>query len=583
MLQNKKSTRKIIEYYQQALKIKQECHVEHSGHPEIARTLYQIGVTYIKLKEFKQGKSHIKKALEIWSVFYKDEPKSEIIDALCYLSDNIPLDLEELKETEERLRQILGKLTKPSGTTKKSEDLVQKIKKSLSKLSILKKNRIDKFLTLPSGTSSRQCSQQSEAVTQDSELITKKQTKKRLREESDSEGSSLKRSASEKADVVMVDDETDGTQDEMAMDASQHLGSPIPTESSQLSDSDQMEGLPKASTEARQLGWNCFDMAVGIINGTDGRKRIVEYALQHSGDEQFRRLLAPEIRHAAALTAIYMNSKIESEKQLSRRIVELFEIAKALRDPLEQAQVATCVVELSDKEESKLLELASNALPLSMHSEELRWLVNTYTDVHEQMKAAVAACNVAIGKTEGNYLSLFALDEYFSHQENKIAHKEAYKAFNIERTAIYTPAEQALDAYCYKQAIYAQYVRDYYGTNQWFAFQPNVSEPKAATSMVDVVAMMLNAVIVIYQGEGSASREIYRTADVGSSRVIEVQYNGHNHFWQRPQPGLLDEAPKAVIFSAAGTPPASSRLLEESLAVESRKESTKQRVTPSTI
>ena len=97
--------------------------------------------------------------------------------------------------------------------------------------------------------------------------------------------------------------------------------------------------------------------------------------------------------------------------------------------------------------------------------------------------------------------------------------------------------------------------------------------------MVDVVAMMLNAVIVIYQGEDGASREIYRTANLGS-RVIEVQYNGHNHFWKRPQvPILLNAAPKAVIFSAAEAP--AIRLLEEGLlGVEASKEPTKQRVTP---
>ena len=39
-----------------------------------------------------------------------------------------------------------------------------------------------------------------------------------------------------------------------------------------------------------QLGWNCFDIAVGINNGIEGRKKIVAYALANAGNETCRRL-----------------------------------------------------------------------------------------------------------------------------------------------------------------------------------------------------------------------------------------------------------------------------------------------------
>ena len=60
-----------------------------------------------------------------------------------------------------------------------------------------------------------------------------------------------------------------------------------------------------------QLGWNCFDVAIGI-----SREELVKFALAHSKELSFRKILAPEIRHAAAVTVSNMNLKAEGEKSI---------------------------------------------------------------------------------------------------------------------------------------------------------------------------------------------------------------------------------------------------------------------------
>lgn len=239
------------------------------------------------------------------------------------------------------------------------------------------------------------------------------------------------------------------------------------------------------SSPWEQLGWNCFDLAVGIPGGREGRRSIVEYALANAANEEFRRLLAPEISNAAILTAIHRNSKMAAGQQ-------------------------THAVEA---------DLARNALPASMQTDELIRLANNYINADERMRVAVIACNDTLGRVEGNSLSLAGLTEFFLAPSNQAQHQAAYLAFIAARDHIHTN-ELAFYDYCLREDIYKQYVNDYYGNNQWFALQHNAAADRQQTSMVDIVARKLGVVIVIYQN----GAEIYRTTNVAAS-IQEITYD----------------------------------------------------------
>jgi WD40 repeat protein len=311
----------------------------------------------------------------------------------------------------------------------------------------------------------------------------------------------------------------------------------------------------EAIPEPTQLGWNCFDLAVDL-DAHGGRQALVAYALEHTDDPKFRSLLAPEIKHAAALTAVYINSQQERDRESNQRIVELFQIADALENKLDRQQVETYAASLLKAQEGSLADLARNALPPCMHTAELQTLVNAYTNAHEEMREAVATCNSALGRAEGNILSLEQLDEFFTIPENVTQHQTAYDLYTQACQTILTPYEQALDQYCNRQYIYEQYVKEYYGRHNWFAFQQEFRGGHRPTCMVDIAARRLNAVIVI---ENTNHQEIYRTDNQGD-REIHVTYNGHNHFpkgvvheiTEAPVSGVLtvQSAPHAAFFKA---------------------------------
>lgn len=66
--------------------------------------------------------------------------------------------------------------------------------------------------------------------------------------------------------------------------------------------------------KTEQNGWNCFDVAVGLT-----RNELVRYALDHRNDEAFRALLAPEIRHAAAISVSIMNDPSHSRAKADEK------------------------------------------------------------------------------------------------------------------------------------------------------------------------------------------------------------------------------------------------------------------------
>ena len=277
-----------------------------------------------------------------------------------------------------------------------------------------------------------------------------------------------------------------------------------------------------------QLGWNCFDIAIDI-----SRNDLVQYALKHSDSAEFRDMLAPEIRHAAAMTVTYMNLEAaETEEDIAKtlRIAELMQIKKGLdaEDSYNKLIIDADIKQLSAKIKEDVA-FPQGSLPESMRTEDLRALVNNYDDAHEAMRAAVAACNVALGYPEGTRLSLGSLDDFFAEQANCLRHADAYAAFKAAREAHFTPHERAFHDHCRHETTYRQYVTDYYGQLNWVAFQRGVGG-ETTTSMVNIAARMISSCIIIYQREkDGAYKEIYRTANYDVT-MKHIEFMGNSHF-----------------------------------------------------
>jgi curved DNA-binding protein CbpA len=221
----------------------------------------------------------------------------------------------------------------------------------------------------------------------------------------------------------------------------------------------------------KSAGWNCFDIAVGI-----NRNDLIEYALYNNTDE-FRELLAPEIRHAAALTAVYMNGYEGANEERAYRLAKLFNLMEILKGNDKEGDVTKQLSREANEilDEDKLAELEQNILPKSMRKEQLQQLINAYLE-----------------------------------DTNNDTH------------------EQNLQMYCMAPRTYKQYIRNYYGKRGWVAFQRSFLG-ETNTSMIDIAARMLNKVIIIYQ----ENQEIYRTQNRGTTGEIEINYNGTNHFERR--------------------------------------------------
>jgi hypothetical protein len=231
----------------------------------------------------------------------------------------------------------------------------------------------------------------------------------------------------------------------------------------------------------KQLGWNCFEVAVGNIT----RSQIVEYALAHAEDMCIRRLLAPEIKHAVALTVAYQN--------------------KLIFDPE--------------------FPRGTNLLPAVMCTEEMRALFNQYGDIENttDLRDAFAQCNDAVGCLDGSRLSWQALEQFFDLEANRNVYPDGYELFSRNHQLI-TEAANVFNDYCCRRDIYELYVNEYYGKNQWFAFNAEATAERS-TGMIDITAKMLTAMIVTHLPDG----RLYKT-DAYGPRVIHIDYNGVNHF-----------------------------------------------------
>ena len=334
---------------------------------------------------------------------------------------------------------------------------------------------------------------------------------------------------------------------------------------SQATKDKEKSGSSRSSNGSRatrkQLGWNCFDIAVNIE-----REDLVRFALGHAGDLDFRRLLAPEIRHVAALTVFHMN--IQSDNRDTRdvektiKLVELFDISQALDpdDSWNRANIEKHILALLSQNKDSF-SFPDGTLPESMRTRELQNLVSAYLDAHEAMRLDLIDCNNTLGNPAGKHLSLEELDAFFGSDdtnEKRRIYAEAFTAFQQSRNEHYTPHEQRFQAYCENETTYRQYVSDYYnkadnsGQKGWVAFQRSLTG-EVSTSMIDVAAKMIGGKIILYQLKGARFEEIYQTKSYGDS-IIHVEYQGNCHFVRLPGPPLLPAHSVEKKASAAATP-----------------------------
>lgn|GEM_PF-1939386 len=261
---------------------------------------------------------------------------------------------------------------------------------------------------------------------------------------------------------------------------------------------------------------------------------MVREALTHSNDPAFRALLAPEIRHAAAITVVHMlaNELDQGDKaSVERQVKQLLEKCDSLSLSDQEGRLLIGrtldgMLERGGRRRQKhAVQFPSICLPEGMRTEDLKRVVVAYMDAHETMKAAVSQCNDALGLVGGDRLSLGGLDEYFSTPENQDLHRDAYQSFRADRLRLFSGAETAFDEYCQSEATYRQYLTQYYGRFEWMSFQGDAVAERS-TSMVDVTARIMQKNIRIHLPNKSSC-----VTDVpGVPEVVDVHYNGRNHF-----------------------------------------------------
>jgi hypothetical protein len=84
--------------------------------------------------------------------------------------------------------------------------------------------------------------------------------------------------------------------------------------------------------------------------------------------------------------------------------------------------------------------------------------------------------------------------------------------------------EAKIDAYCTSEDVYLKYIRGYYGSEQMFSFMAEFEGAKP-TSMVDIVARMLNKKIVIHNADKLSATEFE-----GEGEVHIHYYHKRRHF-----------------------------------------------------
>lgn len=271
-------------------------------------------------------------------------------------------------------------------------------------------------------------------------------------------------------------------------------------------------------TMRKQLGWNCFDIAVGIK-----RSDLVKYALDKSRSLEFRQLLAPEIRHAATLAVMDMNQ----EKEVAEKTNQML---KSLLDAVEDGVLDPDMVsqEVDDLLTQKMPIQNQHALPKEMQNQELQDMVNSYGGAFERMRAVTVEINDLLSRPAGTKLSISELDDFFSDLGNNTVYWTVSQKYKTARQTILTPVETKFLEYSIDENTYRTYINEYYAKEGWVAFQRQFAGERS-TSMVDIAARMLNVTIIILQPTNNELTEIYRTSNFSKAEK-RIVFNGVDHF-----------------------------------------------------
>jgi hypothetical protein len=227
-------------------------------------------------------------------------------------------------------------------------------------------------------------------------------------------------------------------------------------------------------------GWSCFDVAVGL-----NRDDIVDYALQNSGKKEFRELLAPEIKSALVQVVFYMNLL----ENYNNSVEDFMTAPEGQKDEIAN-------------------HIAALAMQLEEFPEDAKFLLE---HMYSDDKARTEMYDII---SQG--------DTFIPENQGKI---------NID---------MAISAYCARHDIYLKYVNQYYGNQQWFAFN-GAFEGEKPTSMVDIVARRLNKRIVIHD-----QQKLYATAYAGDDE-IHIHYKNNQHFVR-----LVKADEEDILDNAAG-------------------------------
>ncbi len=356
----------------------------------------------------------------------------------------------------------------------------------------------------------------------------------------------------------------------------------------------QNDSDPFVSQElrAKQLGWNCFDIAARL-----NRDDFVKYALEKKNDIAFRQLLAPEIRHLAPQTLIFMNEKEQNADLLNKRIVELFNIAATLQYDSKENEVGSinqyAATLLASDQKTNPKSAALDRLPPSLQTNEFKNLLNAYMDAEHSARGAIAKernINQPF-RTELSKFTLFLQNEYNLDpampvkdmaellEIDKEKYPVAYAIYSKHKEAIMR-AENNLQAFFESTATYEAFVRDYYGCHGWFAFQRSFMGERANTSMIDIAARYLNTQIIIYLKVNNIWEIVYRTAANRSNNIppIAIAFRNGNHFVRlTSNPNYMNSAkgkihtafmklPKKPIDSEMGATASTTRACQIALA-----------------
>ncbi len=146
----------------------------------------------------------------------------------------------------------------------------------------------------------------------------------------------------------------------------------------------------------QQHSWNSFDVAIDL-----SRDKLVEFALKPQLENVHRQLLAPEIRSAAAITSILMNSEQDEEKSAeshTQTLIKLFNLHDIARE-IDKENVNSIHQTSTDSTLKNAIVKGFTlwALPKTMQTTAVQRIVNQYAEAYKEVKENLAHCNNLLG------------------------------------------------------------------------------------------------------------------------------------------------------------------------------------------